>query len=76
MLDETESAVASWLDSPNTKREVAILRQRFAAPVVGHTVTPFHAAMFVLCLEILQALDIYGIPDGEPDEDDDRPWAA
>lgn len=79
MSDETESAVAAWLDDAGTQREVAIARKRLA--LLGGD--PSHAWVLALLIEILANLNVYGDPtnpDGEaviefPDEDDDmEPW--
>jgi hypothetical protein len=58
MSDEHESAVAAWLDSPETLRELAILRDRFPEW------TEFQRTQIALSMEILAALNVY---EGEPD---------
>ena len=66
MPDEHESAVAAWLDSPSTKRELGILNQRFP------DWTPYERYSFALQMEMLVALDVYEITELPP-PDDARP---
>jgi hypothetical protein len=68
MADEHESAVAAWLDNPQTQREVAIIRKRFPEW------KDYEVYSFALSMETLVALDVYEIiepPDGDPP---DEPW--
>jgi hypothetical protein len=73
--DETESAVASWLDDATTKRELTIARRKLAS--LGYD--PSHAWMLALGIEILSSLNIYSDPEPEPEDFPDRgadePWA-
>ena len=77
MADEHESAVAAWLDSPETKRELDIMRERFP------NWTEFQRVQIALSMEILTALDVYGSetitlaeipPPPPPDDDPPEPW--
>lgn len=78
MIDDTESAVAAWLDAKETKREIKVAHKRLLA--MQSTLDPILLAMLV---EILAALNVYGSPDPEPgdpedllldDGEDDEPW--
>jgi hypothetical protein len=69
-MDESESAVAAWLDDAGTKRELTIARRRLAQ--LG--CDPAHAWLLALGIEILANLNIYGEPENRtdfPDEDDE-----
>jgi hypothetical protein len=72
---EYESAVAAWLDDPDAKREVAILKGRFPH---WHD-SAIH--LFAIQVEILSGLDFYGDrmlsldePEETTDDDDEEPW--
>lgn len=67
MPDETESAVAAWLDSPSTVREVKIAMGRLGCD-------QYQATLFALCIEILAAVDLYGPPTDDDPDDPDEPW--
>jgi hypothetical protein len=67
MPDEHESAVAAWLDSPSTQREIAVIRRRFP------DWTPYEVYTFALGMETLVALDVYEIPSDDPPPPDE-PW--
>ena len=78
--DETDSAVAAWLDSSDTQREIAIARYRLAQ--LNSTLDPVALA---LGIEILAALalapldETVELPAEMPemdDDDDDEPWRA
>lgn len=79
--DEHESAVAAWLDSPETQRELQILGDRFP------DWTEQQRIQLVMSMEILVSLDLYGDRDADinieinnvkpedlPDAEDDDPW--
>jgi hypothetical protein len=69
MADEHESAVAAWLDNPQTQREVAIIRKRFP------TWRDYEVYSFALQIETLASLDVYEIVDLPPDDPpDNEPW--
>jgi hypothetical protein len=68
MPDEHESAIAAWLDSVSTRRELTILGDRFP-----HW-TEYERYSFALQMEMLVALDTYELPDITPPEDPDEPW--
>jgi hypothetical protein len=80
MPDEHESASAEWLDHPSTQREIAVVKARYP------NWTEFEVIMFVLQMEVLVDLNVYGSkiddeadPDRllemvDPDEEDDEPW--
>jgi hypothetical protein len=68
MSNEHESAVAAWLDSPTTQREVAVIRKRFPSW------TEPQVYAFALQMEMLVALDVYEITDLPPDDPPDEPW--
>lgn len=80
MPDETESAVAAWLDSKETQREIDIARKRLIR--VGGN--PDQAWLLAILVELLANLNIYADPPDIPvveveelfpDEDeDDEPW--
>jgi hypothetical protein len=59
MPDEHESAIAAWLDSVSTRRELTILGDRFP-----HW-TEYERYSFALQMEMLVALDTYELPDGD-----------
>ena len=68
MPDEHESAAAAWLDLPETKREMEIVRKRYPAW------SSYEVASFVLSITMLTALDVYEIDIPVDPEDDDPPW--
>jgi hypothetical protein len=68
MPDEHESAIAAWLDSVSTRRELTILADRFP-----HW-TDYERYSFALQMEMLVALDTYELPDIPPPDDDPEPW--
>ena len=77
MADDHESAVAAWLDSPETKRELSILYDRFP------TWSDFQRIQIALSMEILVSLNLYtderdadvDITIIKPDDDDPpEPW--
>jgi hypothetical protein len=68
MPDEHESAIAAWLDSNSTKRELGILYERFP------NWTDYERYSFALQMEMLVALDTYELPDIPPPDDDPEPW--
>jgi hypothetical protein len=68
MPDEHESAIAAWLDSVSTRRELTILGDRFP-----HW-TEYERYSFALQMEMLVALDTYEMPDIPPPDDDPEPW--
>jgi hypothetical protein len=68
MPDEHESAIAAWLDSVSTRRELTILGDRFP-----HW-TEYERYSFALQMEMLVALDTYELPDIPPPDDDPEPW--
>jgi hypothetical protein len=77
-----ESPVEEWLDLPATRREIKKASTRLTK--LKSSVDP---VLFVLLLDLLQALEFIGEPpdddpgpdhppDGffDPDDDDDEPW--
>jgi hypothetical protein len=77
--DEHESAAAAWLDLPETQREIAIVQRRFK------DWSSYEVAQFVLSMQMLVALEVYGSEEIEidpnqiilpeiPDEDPPEPW--
>ena len=69
MPDEHESAIAAWLDSASTKRELGILNARFP------NWTEYERYSFALQMEMLVALDVYEITElPPPDDDPPEPW--
>ena len=76
MTDETESAVAAWLDQPSTQRELQIAKRRLIR--LQSAADPVYVCLMI---EILAALNVYGTPGGpdgpeELDADDryEEPW--
>jgi hypothetical protein len=76
MPDETESAVAAWLDHADTRREMQIIKDRFPRW------SDYQVTTMALMMELVVALNIYGSPTATtetlielPDDDeDDEPW--
>jgi hypothetical protein len=68
MADEHESAIAAWLDSPATMREISILLRRFPQW------SQYEVYSFALQMEMLVALDTYEMPEIPPPDDDPEPW--
>ena len=68
MPDEHESAIAAWLDSASTRRELTILSDRFP-----HW-TEYERYSFALQMETLVALDVYESTELPPPDDDPEPW--
>lgn len=54
MADEHESAFAAWLDSPETKREMDIIRRR-----LDYDISEYEAIQLALQMEILVAMNVY-----------------
>lgn len=61
--------VGSWLDSPTTKREIKSTVHRLAQMGTLER----EATLLVLGVEILRALESYGM-DEDHDPDDSKPW--
>lgn len=73
-MDEKESAMADWLKSVETRRELNVLKRRFPRW------TEYQRVSIALQMEILLALDVYEEaidinPTILPDDDDDPPEA-
>jgi hypothetical protein len=74
MPDETESAVAAWLEHADTRREMEIIKNRFPRW------SDYQVTTMALMMELVVALNIYGSPTTEKlieieDEDDPpEPW--
>jgi hypothetical protein len=81
MPDETESAVAAWLEHADTRREMQIIQSRFPKW------NDYQVTTMALMMELVVALNIYGSPsqveltatdekllDLEDDDDDKEPW--
>jgi hypothetical protein len=56
MADEHESAVAAWLDDPDTRRELQIIGDRFPRW------DEYQRTTFCLLMEMMIALNVYGGP--------------
>jgi hypothetical protein len=73
MPDETESAVAAWLEHADTRREMQIIQSRFPKW------NDYQVTTMALMMELVVALNIYGSPTltelpKDDDEDDDEDW--
>ena len=73
MTDETESAVAAWLDQPSTQRELLIAKRRLLK--LNSAADPVYVCLMI---EILAALNIYGAPEEaeemDPEDPNEEPW--
>jgi hypothetical protein len=73
--DEHESAFAAWYNSPETQREIAVIRRTFPHGEWDCALTDYQVVQLALQMEILVALDVYEIPDIDPPEPPpDEPW--
>jgi hypothetical protein len=83
MPDEHESAFAAWLDLPETRREMEVIKSRLSR--YGEIPSLFEVLQIALSMEMLVSLNVYGdrdeadlvieLPPKPPDDDDEpEPW--
>jgi hypothetical protein len=74
MPDEHESAFAAWYNSPETQREMTVIRRAFPHGEWDCALTDYQIVQLALQMQILVALDVYEVPPETPPDDDPEPW--